>query len=87
MFDIFTFTFVGAFILLVIYMTAMGFIYLSKSREMQMKVYRLQSIKNNDLVFSSLLKNQRHYELDNVSRIVLGNPQGSITVTILSFLP
>lgn len=85
-FDIFTFAFVGAFVLLIMYVTAMGFIYLSKSKEMQMKVYRLQSIKHNDLVFSSLLKNQKHYDLDNVSRIVLGNPQGSITVTILSNL-
>ena len=83
-FDIFTFIFVVFVVLLIIFATISRVIHISQNKEMQIQIYKLQSIKNNDVVFSSLLKKQKHYEVENISQFILGNPQGIINVTILS---
>lgn len=58
---------------------------LIKSNKQEQTTQELNSIKTSETVFSTLLKQQPHYDVDlNTSNILFGNPKSDILVTILT---
>lgn len=58
---------------------------LSKSNKLEQMTQELSSIKASETVFSTLLKQQPHYDVDlNTSNILFGDPNSDILVTILT---
>lgn len=84
MFSLFPCIFVFVIYFTVIYTFALVFNYIYNGKIKQMNLYKLQSIKYNDIVFNSLLKNQKHYDTAGASIVEMGNKDGSIVVTIFS---
>lgn len=58
---------------------------LSKSNKLDQITQELNSIKASEIIFSTLLKQQPHYDVSlNTSRILFGNPNSNILITILT---
>lgn len=58
---------------------------LNESSKIGQITQEINSIKANEIIFSSLLKTQPHYEVEkSTSNIILGNPNANILVTILT---
>ncbi len=58
---------------------------IAKSRNMENIRYEINSIKSDEDVFGALLKKQAYYEVSKeTSRILLGNPESNLLVTVFS---
>lgn len=57
----------------------------TKAKQQEREVQQINSLKMKERVFSALLKEQPHYEVDrSTSQIVFGNPEAGLLITILS---
>lgn len=76
---------VGCIYLFPLLIVSISYPYLEASRRVRNLVQEMGSLKMRDAVISGLLQEQAYYEVgDTDSRLVFGNPEAAIRVTILT---
>lgn len=75
---------IGLFYLFVILLINMSTIKIAHSNRLELVEQGFAALKNSDDVFKALLKSQPNFETKDTTKIIFGNPEAKLKVTILT---